>query len=131
MGIKCLVRNTRPAFERDISKEARALILERNGYTCQMCGAAAGETHPYDSARKTRLHIGHIVDKSHGGSDDPSNLRALCSVCNEGAANIAPDRPSAIKLLSQLRRAKSSEQLEVLKWLIQKFPKQAKTGLDD
>ena len=32
-----------PAFERNISKETRAIVLDRNGYTCQMCGAAAGE----------------------------------------------------------------------------------------
>lgn len=63
-----------PAFERGISKETRAFVLDRNGFTCQMCGAVAGEPHPSDPARKTRLHIGHIVDKSMGGSDDPSNL---------------------------------------------------------
>lgn len=53
-----------PAFERGISKETRAFVLDRNGFTCQMCGAVAGEVHPYDSTRKTRLHIGHIIDKS-------------------------------------------------------------------
>lgn len=56
-----------PAFERAISKETRAYVLDRNGFTCQMCGAVAGEPHPYDSTRKTRLHIGHIIDKSMGG----------------------------------------------------------------
>ncbi len=65
------------AFERGISKETRAYVLDRNGFTCQMCGAVAGEPHPYDLTRKTRLHIGHIIDKSMGGSDEPSNLRAI------------------------------------------------------
>ncbi len=115
-----------PAFERTISKETRAFVLDRNGFTCQMCGAVAGEAHPYDPSRRTRLHIGHIVDKSQGGTDDPSNLRALCSVCNEGASNLTLERPSVQKLLIQVRRAKSGDQLELLKWLIQKFPKQAK-----
>ncbi len=120
-----------PAFARDISKETRALVLDRNGFTCQMCGAAAGESHPYDPSRKTRLHLGHVLDKSHGGTDDISNLRAICSVCNEGAANITQDRPSAVKLLSQLRRGRSEDQLEVLKWLLAKFPDQARILLDD
>lgn len=75
-----------PAFAREISKESRSFILDRNGFTCQMCGAVAGEPHPYD--------------KSQGGSDDPSNLRALCSVCNEGASNLTLERPSALKLLT-------------------------------
>jgi|TARA_R110002096_G_scaffold134723_1_gene285986 hypothetical protein len=113
-----------PSFERAISKETRAIVLDRNGFTCQMCGAVAGEPHPYDPSRKTRLHIGHIIDKSQGGSDDPSNLRALCSVCNEGAANITTERPTSQKLLAQIRRAPGSDQVEVLKWLVGKYPKQ-------
>ena len=116
----------KPAFERTISKETRAFVLDRNGFTCQMCGAVAGEPHPYNPSRKTRLHIGHIIDKSQGGTDDASNLRALCSVCNEGASNLTLERPSSQKLLIQVRRAKGGDQLEVLKWLIQKFPSQAK-----
>ncbi|MDA8089973.1 MAG: HNH endonuclease [Nitrospiraceae bacterium] len=112
------------AFERGISKETRAYVLDRNGFTCQMCGAAAGEPHPYDPSRKTRLHIGHIIDKSMGGSDEPSNLRAICSVCNEGARNLTLDRPSLQKLLVQVRRATGADQVEVLRWLVWKFPKQ-------
>jgi len=115
-----------PAFSRDISKETRAFVLDRNGFTCQMCGAVAGEPHPYDSSKKTRLHIGHIIDKSMGGTDDPANLRAICSVCNEGASNITLTRPDLQKLLIQVRRATNGDQLDVLKWLIQKFPEQTK-----
>lgn len=118
-------KNIMPAFGRMMSKETRAFVLDRNGFTCQMCGAVAGEPHPYNAARKTRLHIGHIIDKSLGGSDDPSNLRAICSVCNEGASNLTLDRPHAEKLLVQIRRAPSSEQLKVLQWLIGKFPTQS------
>ncbi|MFO1264521.1 MAG: HNH endonuclease [Rhodoferax sp.] len=110
-----------PAFARAISKETRAIVLDRNGFTCQMCGAVAGEPHPYDPGRKTRLHIGHVIDKSLGGSDDPSNLKAICSVCNEGAANISPQRPDLAKLLVQVRRATSADQREVLNWLRTKF----------
>lgn len=113
-----------PAFERAISKETRAYVLDRNGFTCQMCGAVAGEPHPYNATRKTRLHLGHIIDKSIGGSDEPSNLRAICSICNEGASNATLTRPDLQKLLIQVRRAASQDQLEVLYWLIKKFPKQ-------
>jgi len=118
-----------PAFERSISKETRAYVLDRNGFTCQMCGAVAGEPHPYDPSRKTRLHLGHVIDKSVGGSDDPANLRAICSVCNEGASNATLMRPDLQKLLIQVRRATSVDQLELMKWLIKKFPRQAAEGV--
>jgi hypothetical protein len=114
-----------PAFSREISKETRAFVLDRNGFTCQMCGAVAGEPHPNDpSGRKARLHIGHIIDKSKGGTDDPSNLRALCSICNEGAQNITLMRPDLKQLLITLRRASSDDQLYALNWLAKKFPSQ-------
>ncbi len=111
-----------PAFGREISKELRAFVLDRNGFTCQMCGAVAGEVDPYDPTRKTRLHIGHIIDKTLGGKDEAGNLRALCSVCNEGARNLTLDRPSLLKLLVQVRRATGTDQLAVLEWLKNKFP---------
>ena len=119
-----------PAFARGISKETRAYVLDRNGFTCQMCGAVAGEPHPFDPSRRTRLHLGHIVDKSMGGTDDPSNLRAVCSVCNEGAKNLTLDRPSLQKLLIQVRRATGSDQVEVLRWLARKFPAQTAQALE-
>lgn len=111
-----------PAFARQISKETRAFVLDRNGFTCQMCGAVAGEDHPYDATRKTRLHLGHIIDKSLGGTDDPVNLRAICSVCNEGASNATLTRPDLQKLLVQVRRATVQDQREVLRWQQKKFP---------
>lgn len=120
----------KPAFERGISKETRAFVLDRNGFTCQMCGAAAGEPHPYDEGRKTRLHIGHIIDKSMGGTDEPNNLRAICSVCNEGASNLTLNRPDTIKLIAQVRRAPAKDQLDVLEWLIHKFPNQTKSFIN-
>ena len=111
----------RPAFAREMSKETRVFVLDRNGFTFQMCGAVAGEPHPFDPGRKARLHIGHIIDKSLGGSDEPANLRAICSVCNEGATNITLPRPDLQKLLVQVRRATATDQRAVLDWLRTKF----------
>jgi 5-methylcytosine-specific restriction endonuclease McrA len=111
----------KPAFHRAISKETRAIVLERNGYTCQMCGAAAGDPDPFHEGRTIRLTMGHIIDKSKGGTDDVNNLRAICNACNEGLQNAAPQKPALITLLAQIRRATISDQKEVLKWLLQKF----------
>lgn len=108
-------------FTRSISKKLRAEVLDRNGFTCQMCGLTPGEIDP-STGRKVRLHIGHIKDKSLGGKDELTNLRSLCSTCNQGARNFTPEKPTTIWLLAQVRRAGQDEQLAVLKWLKRKFP---------
>lgn len=98
-------------------------MLERNGYTCQMCGAAAGDQDPYHPGLKIRLAMGHIIDKSKGGEDTPDNLRAVCTNCNEGLQNSAPPKPDRIELLKQVRRATIDDQLHLLQWLETKFEK--------
>ncbi len=110
-----------PAFAREISKETRAQVLERNGYTCQMCGVAAGDPDPFGGSRTVRLTMGHILDKSKGGDDTPRNLRAVCTNCNEGLQNTAPPKPDKLHLLGQIRRATIPDQEAVLDWLLQKF----------
>lgn len=110
-----------PAFRRDISKETRAWVLERNGYTCQMCGVAAGDPDPLGGPRTVRLTLGHIKDKSIGGDDSPQNLRAVCTNCNEGLQNTSPPKPDRIHLLAQLRRATIDDQRAALQWLTRKF----------
>lgn len=112
--------NSKVKFSRNISKRLRAEVLDRNGFTCQMCGLTPGEIDP-ETGRKVRLHIGHIVDKSIGGKEELSNLRALCSTCNQGAKNVTTQKPTTIWLLSQIRRAGQDEQRAVLKWLREKF----------
>ena len=108
------------SFSRPISAKLRAEVLDRNGFTCQMCGLCPGDIDP-STGRKVRLHIGHIKDKSIGGEDELSNLRALCSTCNQGAKNITSVKPPAIWLLSQIRRAGQDEQKAVYDWLRAKF----------
>ena len=107
-------------FERGISAKLRAQVLDRNGFTCQMCGLTPGDIDPM-TGRKVRLHLGHIKDKNLGGKPELSNLRALCSTCNQGAKNITGEKPSGIWLLSQIRRAGQDEQRAAFDWLRKKF----------
>lgn len=111
----------KPAFARVISKETRAFVLERNGFTCQSCGLAAGDLDPLHKGRTVRLTIGHIIDKSKGGSDTPSNLKAICTNCNEGLQNASLPKPDTIQLLAQIRRGTIESQLAVLDWLTKKY----------
>lgn len=115
-----------PRFARNISKETRAQVLERNGYTCQMCGVAAGDPDPMGSDRTVRLTMGHIIDKSKGGEDTAQNLRSVCTACNEGLQNTSPPKPDRLHLLAQIRRATRDDQRAVLEWLLRKFGIDAK-----
>ena len=108
-------------FARPVSAALRAQVLERNGYTCQMCGAGAGEPDAVDPTRKVRLHIGHIVDHAHGGPATLTNLRALCSTCNQGAKDLVQEPPSWTWLLGRVRVASVDDQLRLLEWLRKKF----------
>jgi hypothetical protein len=62
-----------------VSKNLRYAILSRDKFTCKSCGAKA-----IDGAI---LEVDHIIPRSKGGSNDPSNLRTLCSNCNGGKSN--------------------------------------------
>ena len=110
-----------PVAIRGISRETRARVLERDGYTCQTCGAEAGRDHPETPGKKTLLQIGHVIDKSKGGSDDASNLRTQCSICNQGLQNLTPMRPDLTHVLVTVRKATRDDQRAVLEWLKKKF----------
>ena len=73
-----------------------------------------------------RLTMGHIKDKSKGGDDEPTNLRAVCTNCNEGLQNAALPKPDQVYILSQVRRATIDDQRALLEWLLGKFNLTAK-----
>jgi 5-methylcytosine-specific restriction endonuclease McrA len=47
----------------------RARILRRDRGTCYVCGSPA-------------THVDHIIPASRGGSDDDTNLAAMCVTCH-------------------------------------------------
>lgn len=68
--------NGRPA--RRLSRE----VIARDGGRCHLCGAEGADT------------ADHLVPRSRGGTDDPSNLRAAHRVCNaRRGARPLPGRP--------------------------------------
>jgi 5-methylcytosine-specific restriction endonuclease McrA len=48
-------------------------VMRRAGFRCELCGIPADERW---------LELDHILPRRHGGSDDLSNLQALCYKCN-------------------------------------------------
>jgi ATP adenylyltransferase len=56
-----------------ISGTIKYEVLKRARFRCQLCGISGDEK---------ALEPDHIVPRIHGGSDDLSNLQALCYSCN-------------------------------------------------
>ena len=56
-----------------ISGSTRFNVLKRAKHRCELCGVQADQK---------ALDVDHILPKSLGGSDDESNLQALCFTCN-------------------------------------------------
>jgi len=107
----------RTTLGKRISPQLRTEILERNGFTCQQCGAGPGDPDPFNPNRKVRLHIDHVVPVSQGGTDDKDNLRVLCSACNQGKSNIQTVSEPALNILARIRKLPRSARREVLEAL--------------
>lgn len=89
-----------------ISKKLRFQILERDGFTCQYCGASAPDVV---------LHVDHIHAVSAGGTNKKSNLTTACQACNLGKA--------ARELVRGL-------EIDALKYLIDAAYEAAEVGVD-
>lgn len=111
----------KPVISRAISPQLRNEILERNGFTCQLCGAGPGDIDPFNPNRKVRLHIDHIIPISQGGTDDKDNLRVLCSACNQGRSNVQIPSETALNIIAKIRKLPKSAQKEIYEMLKRKF----------
>lgn len=75
IGFETTLKNYHSKSQRKLmTKELRRRIMERDHYTCQICGK-----HVLD---EVGLQIDHIIPIAKGGKTVPSNLRVLCSKCN-------------------------------------------------
>jgi len=54
----------------------KAYVLHRDGHQCQKC-----------KTKKGKLHVHHIVFRSNGGTNTPSNLITLCEDCHDRLHN--------------------------------------------
>jgi hypothetical protein len=69
-------------MRKPISAKLRYQVLERDGFACQCCGG---------TAPNVTLHVDHIVAVANGGTNHPTNLRAICITCNIGKGALAPN----------------------------------------
>ena len=61
-----------------VRADIRYRVLAAARGRCSLCGATSAER---------RIEVDHIIPRSRGGSNDMSNLQALCDECNRGKSN--------------------------------------------
>jgi hypothetical protein len=61
-----------------VPDDVRYKVLAAARGRCALCGATSAER---------RIEVDHIIPRSRGGSNDISNLKALCDLCNRGKSN--------------------------------------------
>lgn len=61
-------------------------IGDRDGWVCQICRRRVSRA-AYSHADPMSKTLDHIIPRSHGGSDDPSNLRIAHQRCNSRRGN--------------------------------------------
>jgi hypothetical protein len=100
--------------------ERMLTVLQRDNFTCQTCGATGAEV-----GGRELMRVGYLARNDEDVKNSTLDLKTLCPDCDEGfaTAKLLP-RMNAQALLVQLRRATVADQIEVLKWLLTKYPKQ-------
>ena len=62
-------------------RKARAYVLERDRWTCQLCGQAISRNLKFPNPKSATAH--HLKGKAHG--DNPNDMIAAHLDCNQGA----------------------------------------------
>ena len=66
--------------------DLRKYIIKRDGEICTRCGASAPPVEKSErwwfGKPRSFWEVDHIVPVKHGGTDDPANLRLLCTTCH-------------------------------------------------
>lgn len=84
---------------RSLPKSLRFDVLERDGFTCQYCGARAPDV---------ALHVDHIHPVVLGGGNDVANLITSCEDCNigKGAEPLCEDLDIQLAQVQAIMRRK-------------------------
>lgn len=77
-----------------INLKLRQKVLERDQYTCQLCGYKANEK--YADGESVKLEVDHILPLKQGGKTVEENLWTLCTRCNAGKKSLL-DYPETVK----------------------------------
>lgn len=67
-------KKVNPFYKTKYWKSLRSLVLQRDGYICQICKAHGRYI--------VATEVDHIVPLSQGGTNDIKNLQAICKKCH-------------------------------------------------
>lgn len=80
-----MCRGNQPGYNIKISAAERLAIYERDNWCCSLCGGDVDPDAPVNSTWDATLD--HVIPKSLGGLDDPTNLRLAHRRCNAVRGN--------------------------------------------
>lgn len=104
-------------------------ILVRDEHTCMMCGTRQGEPWETDRSRTKRIQVGSRFLETAATELETADLCALCDECDEGLQEVRRNRPpssASLELMMMAQHAGKAAQLDLMQWLINKFPSEAR-----
>jgi 5-methylcytosine-specific restriction endonuclease McrA len=111
----------RTARRTTLSARDRRAVYERDGHRCAVCAIDFGTEYPHlleaGQHVKARPTIGHWVPRERGGTDDLSNLRPECHLCNEQSRNLTgtPVDPKLVR--RKILELKKDDKRRLASWL--------------
>lgn len=84
--------------DQSLSARTRKAVLERDRFSCVVCGIAGGETYPEDSLRRAQLAV-----SKRGAGEGISDYVTLCDMCRR--AGISPSVDRVLPVLGELTDA--------------------------
>lgn len=113
IGTRIDLGERRPSTSRkSVTGSKRRHVLERDGYSCQICGITAAMEYDDEPARRAVMTVGHIVPAKRGGTGEEYNLRTECTRC--AAAARGDENLSTDELISLTRAVDNLEEKERL-----------------
>jgi hypothetical protein len=85
-----------------------------------MCGVCPGDMDEF-TGRMAEFYADWVPNNGLSFRREFPEVRVLCSTCRKAAKSITLEKPTAIWLLSQVRRAGLHEQRVTFEWLSTKF----------